>query len=125
MDTVVGHMRSPRFRDEFGSWDNLEERSVIEATSPFQNLRGNRPIPPVLITTNTTDPEVNPRFAREYALRLQNLGYRFFYREHYEGGHSYGSTPQQVAAHQALVYSFFWKQLSGHSGSPKLSSRVK
>ncbi|MFM0071945.1 prolyl oligopeptidase family serine peptidase [Paraburkholderia sediminicola] len=99
--------------DEYGDPDEPEEARVLAAYSPYHRVNADVAYPPVLFTTSTADDRVHPGHARKMAARMQALGAeRVWYRENTEGGHG-GSDELEQAEHDAMVFEFLWRCLSG------------
>jgi prolyl oligopeptidase len=58
---------------EYGNPDMPEEWAWISQYSPYQNLRPNQKLPPVLFTTSTRDDRVHPGHARKMAARMAEM----------------------------------------------------
>ncbi|WCM18460.1 prolyl oligopeptidase family serine peptidase [Paraburkholderia bryophila] len=101
--------------DEYGDPDEPDEARVLAAYSPYHRVSAEVEYPPVLFTTSTADDRVHPGHARKMAARMQAQGHeRVWYRENTEGGHG-GSDELEQAEHDAMVFEFLWRTLSGAS----------
>ncbi|MFM0400612.1 prolyl oligopeptidase family serine peptidase [Paraburkholderia aspalathi] len=99
--------------DEYGDPDEPDEARVLAAYSPYHRVSADVAYPPVLFTTSTADDRVHPGHARKMAARMQALGAeKVWYRENTEGGHG-GSDELEQAEHDAMVFEFLWRCLSG------------
>ncbi|CAB3733735.1 hypothetical protein LMG24238_05976 [Paraburkholderia sediminicola] len=99
--------------DEYGDPDEPDEARVLAAYSPYHRVSADVAYPPVLFTTSTADDRVHPGHARKMAARMQALGAeKVWYRENTEGGHG-GSDELEQAGHDAMVFEFLWRCLSG------------
>ncbi|OAJ53627.1 peptidase S9 [Paraburkholderia ginsengiterrae] len=99
--------------DEYGDPDDPDEARVLAAYSPYHRVSADVAYPPVLFTTSTADDRVHPGHARKMAARMQALGaQKVWYRENTEGGHG-GSDELEQAEHDAMVFEFLWRTLSG------------
>ncbi|MFM0270194.1 prolyl oligopeptidase family serine peptidase [Paraburkholderia aspalathi] len=99
--------------DEYGDPDEPDEARVLAAYSPYHRVSADVAYPPVLFTTSTADDRVHPGHARKMAARMQALGAeKVWYRENTEGGHG-GSDELEQAEHDAMVFEFLWRYLSG------------
>ncbi|MFP3568802.1 prolyl oligopeptidase family serine peptidase [Paraburkholderia sp. SIMBA_030] len=99
--------------DEYGDPDEPDEARVLAAYSPYHRVAADVAYPPVLFTTSTADDRVHPGHARKMAARMQALGAgQVWYRENTEGGHG-GSDELEQAGHDAMVFEFLWRCLSG------------
>jgi prolyl oligopeptidase len=96
--------------DEYGAWTVPEERAYLEMQSPLQNLQKRFPFPAPLIKTSTDD-DVLPSQARQYAAKLASFGMRFYYFETASGRHTLADTPQDAAYYDALVYTYLGERL--------------
>jgi prolyl oligopeptidase len=97
--------------DEYGDPDKPEEWAYIGRYSPYQNLRKDRAYPRILFTTSTRDDRVHPGHARKMFARMREMGHDALYYENIEGGHGSAANNRQSAFMEALVYTFFWKEL--------------
>ncbi|NYH12889.1 prolyl oligopeptidase family serine peptidase [Paraburkholderia bryophila] len=103
--------------DEYGDPDEPDEARVLAAYSPYHRVSAEGVYPPVLFTTSTADDRVHPGHARKMAARMQAQGHeRVWYRENTEGGHG-GSDELEQAEHDAMVFEFLWRTLSGASAA--------
>ena len=107
----LGALGPDFYKHEYGSPDIPEERAFLERTSPFQNLRKVANFPKPLLLTSTTDETVHPAQPRRFAAKMESLGLPFFFYESSEGGHAIASTPEQRAQLDALVYTYFARQI--------------
>jgi len=98
--------------DEYGDPDKPEDWAYIQKYSPYQNARGDKQYPPILITTSTRDDRVHPGHARKMAARLEEQGHQVLYYENIEGGHGAAANNKQSAYMSALAYAFLWNELS-------------
>nr|WKF56482.1 Prolyl endopeptidase [Paraburkholderia busanensis] len=99
--------------DEYGDPDEPDEARVLAAYSPYHRVSADAVYPPALFTTSTADDRVHPGHARKMAAHMQAQGHeRVWYRENTEGGHG-GSDELEQAAHDAMVFEFLWRTLSG------------
>jgi prolyl oligopeptidase len=99
---------------EYGNPDLPEEWAWISPYSPYQNVRADRPTPPVLFTTSTRDDRVHPGHARKMAARMIEQGHEVLYYENIEGGHGGAADNAQRADMQTLQFAFLWQQLGPH-----------
>ena len=97
---------------EYGNPDKPEEWAYISKYSPYQNIRSGQKYPRVFFSTTTRDDRVHPGHARKGAAKMESLGYPVYYYENTEGGHGAGVTSEQRARMEALIYTYFWKQLA-------------
>ncbi len=97
--------------DEYGDPADPEMRAYIETYSPYQNVKANVKMPPVLFITETSDDRVTPVFARMMAAKMEAQGHEVLFHEAAEGGHGPGSTNAEQADMWALSYVYFAKKL--------------
>ena len=91
---------------EYGDPDDAREWAWIAEYSPYQNLRAEAELPPVLVTTSTRDDRVHPGHARKTVARMREQGHRVEYYENVEGGHGGAADNAQRAYQWALVLGF-------------------
>jgi prolyl oligopeptidase len=96
---------------EYGDPDNPDDWEFISKYSPYQNISGGVPYPPVLITTSTRDDRVHPGHARKMTAALEAAGHTVDYYENIEGGHAGAADNAQTAFRSALIFEFLWRQL--------------
>ena len=98
---------------EYGDPDKPEEWAWISRYSPYQNVRRDMKLPPVLFTTSTRDDRVHPGHARKMAARMMEQGHGVTYYENIEGGHGGAADNAQRADLLTLEFAFLWQQLGG------------
>lgn len=96
---------------EYGNPDEPKDWEFISKYSPYQNVVKDRKYPKAFIATTTRDDRVHPGHARKMVARMKEMGHDVMYFENVEGGHGSGTTPAQQAQFNALIYTFFRKQL--------------
>ena len=96
---------------EYGSVANPKERAFLASISPYNNLRKGVHYPVPLVWTTTKDDRVGPQHARKFAARLAALGDPYFFYEVIEGGHAAGANLKEKAHTNALVLTYFTRQL--------------
>ncbi|MFP4192731.1 MAG: prolyl oligopeptidase family serine peptidase [Candidatus Hydrogenedentota bacterium] len=96
---------------EYGDPEDPELAPVIEAYSPFHNLRTDADYPEVFFVTSTKDDRVHPGHARKMAARMLDMGHSVYYYENIEGGHGASADDVQRAKRHALEYTYLWRQL--------------
>ncbi len=102
---------------EYGSVSIPAQRAFLARISPLQNLKAARDLPPGVaypepfIFTTTKDDRVGPVHARRFAWTMQKLHLPFLYYEETEGGHAAGANLREVAAEQALEYTYLSRKL--------------
>ena len=92
---------------EPADWDYLRQ------FSPYHNISGGQPYPPVLLITSTRDDRVHPGHARKMVARLREHDYDVSYYENIEGGHGAAADNEQRSFKWALVLEFLWEELTG------------
>jgi prolyl oligopeptidase len=103
---------------EYGDPDKPEEWAWLSAYSPYQNVRRESKLPPVLFITSTRDDRVHPGHARKMAARMIEQGHEVVYYENIEGGHGGAADNAQRADMTALEFAFLWQQLDRRSALP-------
>ncbi|MEU6074720.1 prolyl oligopeptidase family serine peptidase [Micromonospora sp. NPDC047074] len=98
---------------EYGDPDREADWAFLRGYSPYHNVRGDRPYPPVLLVTSTRDDRVHPGHARKMAARLREHGHDVSYYENVEGGHGAAANNEQRAFVWALTLEFLWRRLAG------------
>lgn len=96
---------------EYGDPDDPAQWGWIAPYSPYQNLRADMALPPVLFTTSTRDDRVHPGHARKMAAKMMAQGHKVLYHENTEGGHGGAADHAQMAELLALENSFLWQQI--------------
>ncbi len=97
---------------EYGDPDKPEDWAFLQEISAYQNVAPERPYPPILLTTSARDDRVHPSHARKTAAKLMALGYRVYFHEPLEGGHSAGADLAQTAFNVALGFAFLRKTVA-------------
>jgi prolyl oligopeptidase len=97
--------------DEYGDPADPKMRAIIETYSPYQNVKPDVKMPPVLFITETSDDRVTPVFARMMAAKMEDQDHDVLFNEAAEGGHGPGSTNAEQADMWALSYVFFAQKL--------------
>ena len=98
---------------EYGDPDVPADWAFISRYSPYQNVKADAQLPPVLFTTSTRDDRVHPGHARKMAARMIEQGHRVSYLENIEGGHGLAADNAQRAVTSALTWAFLWQRLGG------------
>lgn len=98
---------------EYGNPDDPKEWEFISKYSPYQNVKADVKYPATFFTTSTRDDRVHPGHARKMMARMSEMKQPVYYYENIEGGHGGAADNKQRAYQQALVFSFFLKELSG------------
>jgi prolyl oligopeptidase len=104
--------------DEFGDPRDPKMRETILKYSPYQNIERHGRYPPILIRTARSDDRVHPGHARKMAAKFQSLGHQVWFFEEELGGHASTPIPEQ-AFQNAVVYEFFWRNLSASGSADK------
>ncbi|MEY3476703.1 MAG: hypothetical protein RLY65_1103 [Pseudomonadota bacterium] len=97
---------------EYGNPEIADEWAWISAYSPYQNVKPQQKLPPILLMTSTRDDRVHPGHARKMAARMLEQGHRVSYYENIEGGHGGAADSSQRAFMLALEFSFLWQTIS-------------
>jgi prolyl oligopeptidase len=97
---------------EYGNPDDPEIRAVIEAYSPYQNVRADVDYPEIFFWTNTRDDRVHPGHPRKMVARMMEQGHPVLYFENTEGGHSAGANLRQAARTTALTTVYLLQKLA-------------
>ena len=95
---------------EYGNPDT-DDWEYMKLWSPYQNLKKGEDYPEVFFWTNTRDDRVHPGHARKAVAKMTDLGYKVYYYENIEGGHSSGANQNARAYTGALGYAYFWMKL--------------
>ncbi|CAB0984242.1 S9 family peptidase [Corynebacterium diphtheriae] len=100
---------------EYGDPDDPAERAVLESYSPLHHVAARAQVvyPPTLVTTSTRDDRVHPAHARLFARALEVAGQAVDYWENSEGGHAGAADNAQVAASEAMIYTWLLDALGG------------
>jgi prolyl oligopeptidase len=98
---------------EYGDPDQESDWAYLRSFSPYHNVRGGQPYPPVLFATSTRDDRVHPGHARKMVASLLEHGYDVSYYENVEGGHGAAADNEQLAFKWALMLEFLWQKLKG------------
>jgi prolyl oligopeptidase len=96
---------------EYGDPRIPEQRTWIEAYSPYQHLTAGRTYPMPFIETSTADDRVHPGHGRKAAARLAQIGAPYYYYENMQGGHAAGANLQENARRIALEYTYATRRL--------------
>jgi prolyl oligopeptidase len=102
--------RFPQFGVNFGWSNSPEDVNFMRETSPYQNLkRRSHWLAPLILATSTDG--AFTVFARKYAARLEHWNMPYFYYEAAEGGHGFGTTVEELATHDAIVFTYLAQRL--------------
>ncbi len=101
------------YASEYGNPDIRDNWGFLKKYSPYHNVKPASEIkyPHVLFTASANDDRVHPAHARKMAALMQAQGHDVLYYESVEGGHSSGTTANEVSYMEALVYAFFSQEL--------------
>ncbi|MFR9774796.1 prolyl oligopeptidase family serine peptidase [Micromonospora sp. MS34] len=100
---------------EYGDPDRPDDWAWLRRYSPYHNVGGDLPYPPVLFVTSTRDDRVHPGHARKMAARLRASGHDVSYYENVEGGHGAAANNEQAAFNWALTLEFLWRRLTAET----------
>jgi prolyl oligopeptidase len=96
----------PSWVGEYGDPDKEEDWAFLRDISAYHHVEPQRPYPPILLATSARDDRVHPGHARKMAAKLMAQGYRAYFHEPLEGGHSAGTDNAQIAFNTALGFAF-------------------
>lgn len=109
---------------EYGNPDIPEEWEYIKKYSPYHNIDEYTKYPDIFFITSTKDDRVHPGHARKMAMKLNDMGYSYFYHEKIEGGHGIGSTNEQIADSWARIYTFFSLKLNKNKTASEILQKT-
>ena len=96
---------------EYGDPAKPADRAWILKYSPYQNVKADVKMPPVLFTTATTDDRVTPVHARKMAAKMEAQGHDVLFYENTDGGHSASANHKQAAEMWALSFVYLKQKL--------------
>jgi prolyl oligopeptidase len=96
---------------EYGSVSVPTERAFLASISPYNNLKQGVHYPLPLLTTSSLDDRVGPQHARKFAAKLSAMGIPYLFYEETEGGHSLEANLKNKARTEALIMTYFTRQL--------------
>jgi prolyl oligopeptidase len=96
---------------EYGDPDNPKMKKIIEAYSPYQNIKPEVDYPEVFFMTSTADDRVHPSHARRAAAKMERQKHGYYYYENTEGGHNGTANLDESAKWSALKYTYFMQKL--------------
>jgi len=101
------------FMTEYGNPNHQVDWDVLGKFSPYQNVKPAAQVkyPRVLFTTATNDNRVSPAHARKMAARMEEMGHDVLFYERTDGGHQDKTDINQSTYYDALIYTFFSKEL--------------
>jgi prolyl oligopeptidase len=102
----------PSWLAEYGNPDEPEDWAFLQDISAYHRVEPQRPYPPILLTTSARDDRVHPGHARKMAAKLMAQGYRVYFHEPPDGGHSPGADLARTAFNVALGFAFLRKTIA-------------
>lgn len=101
-----------RWVHEYGNPDKKEDLESILKWSPYYNIKNDMKYPDFFFTTANRDTRVDPLHARKMVAKLQeNKDNKVFIFTEIDAGHGMGKPVAKMVENQALVLSFFAKEL--------------
>jgi prolyl oligopeptidase len=102
-----------RWMIDMGDPDLQKDWAFLKKFSPYQNVKPASHVkyPRVLFTASTNDDRVHPAHARKMAALMEEKGHDVLYYESAEGGHDGPANAGQRAYLDALIFTFFAKEL--------------
>ncbi|KKR13697.1 MAG: Prolyl oligopeptidase [Candidatus Woesebacteria bacterium GW2011_GWA1_39_21b] len=101
-----------RWVNEYGDPRNHEELKDILKWSPYHNIKKELTYPSFFFTTAENDKRVDPLHARKMAAYLQSINTKTLIFTDIKSGHGSGKPVQKMIETQALILSFFFKELN-------------
>lgn len=105
----------PSWVGEYGDPDKRDDWAFLQDISAYHHVEPQRPYPPILLTTSSRDDRVHPSHARKMAAKLMAQGYRVYFHEPLEGGHSAGTDNAHIAFNTALGFAFLRKTIAAEA----------
>jgi|GEM_PF-8411 len=96
---------------EYGDPDKPEVREALLGYSPYHNVKPNISYPEMLLTTATSDDRMHPAHARKMAAKMEEMGHSVLFYETTGGGHSKGSSIDQMAINEARAHTYLHQKL--------------
>jgi prolyl oligopeptidase len=96
---------------EYGDPDDPKARAWILKYSPYQNVKPDVKMPPVLFVTATSDDRVTPVHARKMAAKMEAEGHDVLFYENTDGGHAAAANHRQAAEMWALSFVYLAREL--------------
>jgi prolyl oligopeptidase len=98
---------------EYGDPGRQQSWDILKKFSPYQNVKPTveAKYPRVLFTTSSNDNRVHPGHTRKMAALMEALGHDILFFEETDGGHGNTGNIIRRIYHDALVYTFFSKEL--------------
>ena len=103
---------------EYGDPDDPKARAWIMKYSPYQNVKADVKMPPVLFVTATSDDRVTPVHARKMAARMEAQGHDVLFYENTDGGHAAAANHGQAAEMWALSFVYLAQKLGLAAPAP-------
>lgn len=101
--------------DEYGNPDLPEHWEFMKKYCPYTQLDESQNYPPIYLETLSTDDRVHPAHARQFAEKLQQMGFDYLFYESDEGGHMYRVTPEKLAKLEAQRFGFLFLKMNWNS----------
>jgi prolyl oligopeptidase len=105
----------PSWAGEYGDPDKPDDWAFLQGISAYHHVEPGRPYPPILLTTSARDDRVHPGHARKMAAKLMDHGYRVYFHEPLEGGHSGATDNAHIAFNLALGFAFLRKTIAAET----------
>src|SRR6202789_662459 len=96
---------------EYGDPADAKAREWIMKYSPYQNVKPDVKMPPVLFVTATSDDRVTPVHARKMAAKMEAQGHDVLFYENTDGGHAAAANHKQAAEMWALSFVYLKQKL--------------
>jgi prolyl oligopeptidase len=96
---------------EYGDPADAKARAWILKYSPYQNVKPDVKMPPVLFVTATSDDRVTPVHARKMAAKMEAQGHDVLFYENTDGGHAAAANHKQAAEMWALSFVYLKQKL--------------
>jgi prolyl oligopeptidase len=103
---------------EYGDPEDPKARAWILKYSPYQNVRADAKMPPVLFITATSDDRVTPVHARKMAAKMEAQGHDVLFYENTDGGHAAAANHRQAAEMWALSFVYLARELGLQASPP-------
>ena len=103
---------------EYGDPGDPKARAWIMKYSPYQNVKADAKMPPVLFVTATSDDRVTPVHARKMAARMEAQGHDVLFYENTDGGHAAAANHGQAAEMWALSFVYLAQKLELAAPAP-------
>ncbi len=103
---------------EYGDPEDPKARAWILKYSPYQNVKADAKMPPVLFVTATSDDRVTPVHARKMAAKMEAQGHDVLFYENTDGGHAAAANHRQAAEMWALSFVYLARELGLRAPPP-------